>query len=150
MKRVRIFSQIALFILILSSVLTAQDQKGSIKLEIEGFESDDGMARILVFSSDQKDAFPSNQGKAMFKKIVPIMDKKVTYEVIGLPYGDYAISVHHDANNDGKVNTNWIGIPNEGLGSSNDAKGFMGPPSFNKAKVTLDKSQITCKINMVN
>jgi uncharacterized protein (DUF2141 family) len=51
-----------------------------------------------------------------------------------VPAGEYAISVFHDANGNGKLDTNFIGIPKEGVGASNDAMGSFGPPSFQKAK----------------
>ncbi len=50
-----------------------------------------------------------------------------------LPPGAYAISVFHDANENGKLDANFIGIPKEGVGFSNDAMGLFGPPSFEKA-----------------
>jgi uncharacterized protein (DUF2141 family) len=51
-----------------------------------------------------------------------------------IPAGEYAISVFHDANGNGKLDTNFIGMPKEGVGASNDAMGSFGPPSFEKAK----------------
>lgn len=51
----------------------------------------------------------------------------------GVDQGTYAISVIHDANRNGKLDTNFFGIPKEGFGFSNDAMGKFGPPSFEKA-----------------
>lgn len=141
---------IVLFVILINTVLIAQEEKGKIKIEVNGFTSDEGTARILIFSTKEKDFFPSNSIKCFIKKIVNIKNKKVIYEFIDIPYGDYAIAIHHDINGDGKVNTNWVGIPNEGLGCSKDAKGFFGPPSFDKAKVNLNSKEIELKINMVN
>jgi len=55
----------------------------------------------------------------------------------GLACGTYAIAVVHDENGDGKLATGLFGIPVEGLGGSRDAKGFMGPPGFDAAKLTF-------------
>jgi hypothetical protein len=33
-------------------------------------------------------------------------------------------------NSNGKLDTNFVGIPREGVGASNDAKGHFGPPKF--------------------
>lgn len=150
MKKEIIFLMLASFIILLTLHINAQDEKGTIKIEVYGFENDDGMARILLFSTKEKESFPSEHTKAMDRKVVPIKNKKVIFEFKDLNYGDYAISVHHDVNNDGKVNTNFVGIPKEGLGASNDAKGFMGPPSFDKAKVSLKSKMLVLKINIVN
>lgn len=55
----------------------------------------------------------------------------------GLSASSYAIAVHHDKNNDGKVNTNFIGIPKEPMRALNGAKGKMEPPKFAEAAITL-------------
>ena len=34
---------------------------------------------------------------------------------------------------------NMMGIPSEDYAASNNAKGFMGPPSYKDAKFTVDK-----------
>jgi uncharacterized protein (DUF2141 family) len=54
-----------------------------------------------------------------------------------VPKGTYAISVYHDENNNGTLDRNGFGMPTEGYGTSNDAKGFMGPPKFEDAKFTI-------------
>lgn len=148
-----------LFFLLVSSIcvftqganqVQAQGGKGSIIVEAVGFENDKGKARLLLFSDKEKKYFPSEQDSAFIRRILPIEDNKVVFQLDSLPYGDYAVSVHHDENNDGKVNSNWLGIPKEGLGASNNAKGTFGPPSFEKAKITLNKPEISITINMVN
>jgi len=53
-----------------------------------------------------------------------------------VPPGTYAISAFHDANNNGKLDTNLLGMPTEDYCASHNARGFMGPPSFEDAKFT--------------
>ena len=52
----------------------------------------------------------------------------------GVAPGVYAISAFHDENSNGRLDTNFLGIPTESWCASRDAKGFMGPPSFEDAK----------------
>ncbi|MBC6428505.1 MAG: DUF2141 domain-containing protein [Cellvibrionales bacterium] len=54
-----------------------------------------------------------------------------------LPPGVYAVKVFHDANSNGKLDRNILGIPLEGYGFSNN-KGRFGPPAFAKASVPLE------------
>ena len=51
--------------------------------------------------------------------------------------GKYAFRFFHDENSNGKLGTNWLGIPNEGFGFSNNAKGTFGPPAFEKTVFVL-------------
>ena len=52
----------------------------------------------------------------------------------GIPEGTYGLSAFHDKNNNGKLDTNFVGMPIEDYCASNNARGFMGPPSFDDAK----------------
>lgn len=57
---------------------------------------------------------------------------EVTVHFENLPAGNYAVSVMHDENENGELDSNFVGIPTEGFGFSNDAKAMFGPPSYDK------------------
>lgn len=52
----------------------------------------------------------------------------------GVRLGTYGLSAFHDKNGNGKLDTNFLGMPTEDYCASNDARGFMGPPSFDDSK----------------
>lgn len=52
----------------------------------------------------------------------------------GIPEGTYGLSAFHDKNGNGKLDTNLVGMPTEDYCASNNARGFMGPPSFADAQ----------------
>ncbi len=55
-----------------------------------------------------------------------------------LPPGEYAVAVFHDMDGDGKLATNFLGVPNEDLAISRNAKGGpLGGPKWADAKVEL-------------
>lgn len=148
--KIKIYFLIVISMFLMSVNSYGQSVKGSLRIEINGFENNDGSARILVFADTEKKGFPAKTDKAMIKKIVPIKNNKAICEIDDIPYGNYAVSAHHDEDGNGKVNKNWVGIPNEGLGASNDAKGNFGPPSFDKAKIEINSPKKTIVINLVN
>lgn len=150
MRQNMIYFFVMIFSFMIFGQSEAQTQTGKIIVQVKGFKNNDGKARLLIFSEKEKEFFPKEKDKAYAKFIVPIVDNQVLFTFENLPYGYYAISVHHDEDNNNKVNSNFFGIPNEGLGASNDAKGFFGPPSFDKAKVKLNEDQISIIINLVN
>ena len=55
----------------------------------------------------------------------------------GLAPGEYAIAAFHDEDRDGDLNTNLLGMPTEGYGFSNEARGTFGPPGFDAAAFTI-------------
>lgn len=65
---------------------------------------------------------------------------------VALPPGEYAFQVFHDVDGNGKMKTNFIGIPKEPVGVSNDAKGKFGPPKFKDAKIAIASEAIVVPI----
>ncbi len=137
------------FLLIVISLPYAEESRGSIVLKIHGFRNNKGKARILLFSADEKEYFPSEHKKAYKAHIIPVENQEATFAFRDIPYGSYAISVHHDENDNGRIDSNLFKIPREGLGASNDAKGSFGPPSYDKAEIKLNNETLEVEINMV-
>lgn len=50
-----------------------------------------------------------------------------------LPAGDYAVKAFHDVNGNGRMDTNPFGMPVEPYAFSNNARGNMGPASWDSA-----------------
>jgi uncharacterized protein (DUF2141 family) len=63
-------------------------------------------------------------------------ERTVTFE--GLPVGEYAVRAFHDLNGNGRMDTNPFGMPTEPYAFSNNARGNMGPASWDRAKFTVD------------
>ncbi len=86
---------------------------------------------------------------ALQKKAVAIpTDKNVVITFENLPQGKYAFAVFHDENNDDKINFNLVGMPTEGYGFSNNARGFMSSPSFSKSAFEIKSNSYECKIKL--
>jgi uncharacterized protein (DUF2141 family) len=73
-----------------------------------------------------------------------IENNKCIIYISNLKPGKYSFRYFHDENKNEELDTNWLGIPKEGFGFSNNAKGTFGPPSFKKTIFNLngDTSQI--------
>ena len=69
---------------------------------------------------------------------------RVTFE--GVPFGTYALKVFHDENDNGKLDTNFVGMPKEAFGFSNDAMGRFGPPDFDAASFELGQPELLLEI----
>lgn len=82
------------------------------------------------------DGFP---GKPPFdaEQSVTVNAKTMTCAFSGIAPATYAVALFHDENGDGKLNTNFVGIPREGVGVSNNKFRSFGPPTWDDAKFTL-------------
>lgn len=116
--------------------------KVGLKIRVQDIESNEGRIMIAVY----------NTKKTFLKKaftVVAIRTDSISVRpaFLNLPKGLYAISLFQDANNNGKLDTGTFGIPTEKYGFSNNAEGFMGPPSFKSSSFILDKDT-TITINL--
>jgi len=85
---------------------------------------------------------------AMRVMVMKVPSSKARCDFEGIPPGTYALVVLHDENMNGKVDTNWIGIPKEGYGFSNDAKASFSAPSFQDASFLYDGQMLEMTINL--
>lgn len=93
---------------------------------------------VLVSLFRDGTGYPDQPAKAFRKEKLVIIEKKATLHLEDIPAGTYAIAILHDENDDLKMNTNWIGIPKEGYGFSNNVMGTFGPPTFQKASFRFE------------
>lgn len=134
----KIIIAIAFFI---TNLLSAQNVNLTVK--ISGLKSSTGSVTVGLYHSEG--AFLKKAYKGVTADIV---SNVATVTFSNIPKGEYAISAYHDENKNGKLDTNFIGIPKEDYASSNNAKGIMGPPKYEDAKFTISKdSTIEIKFN---
>lgn len=118
--------------------LPAAAQVGSnsqLTVEIDGLRNQRGQVCLSLFSSDK--GFPSDGDYAAQKQCVAISTMPLFITFKNLQPGHYAVAVLHDANNDNKANRNFLGIPSEGFGFSENPSIFTGPPRFRDAAILV-------------
>jgi uncharacterized protein (DUF2141 family) len=125
---------------------TPASQFNAIRIEIGGLRNNNGQVVCALYSSAE--GFPKQSEKAVAKLHAAISDKKAVCEFTGIVPGTYAVSVFHDENSNGKLDTNFMGIPREGVGASNGAKGHFGPPKFEDAAFRISGGQLDLKITV--
>ena len=112
-----------------------------IEIRFEGFRSEKGFLAISIFSEEQKAGFPGDQSKAFRKYYRNLLEQDAGVIRDDLPEGTYAISALHDENGDTKLETNFLGIPQEGFGFSMNPRILMGSPAFERAKFHTEDTQ---------
>lgn len=126
----------------LSFTVSAQNTS-TIVINISNFESNEGKVYVALY--DSADTFLTKHVKG---QIGEVSDLKSTVTFEGVENGTYAISVFHDENGNGELDTQMFGIPSEPVGTSNNATGFFGPPEFEDAKFEVTGKKIELNINL--
>jgi uncharacterized protein (DUF2141 family) len=111
---------------------------GSVVVTISGIKSDAGQIGCGLFRS--ADGFPMKSEKAEMRW-QPARKGSVTCVFEGLPPGQYAVSASHDLNGNRKTDTNFLGLPREDWGVSNNVRPAMRPPRFSEAGFAMAAGQ---------
>jgi uncharacterized protein (DUF2141 family) len=117
-----------------------------IRVDVDGLRSDKGQIMCALYSSAA--AFPKDGDKALAHTQSAILGHRSVCSFGGVQPGTYAIAVFHDENSNGKLDTNFLGIPREGTGASNNAKGHLGPPKFDDAAFQYASGHLELKITI--
>ena len=121
-------------------------QQNTLTVNITGINSIKGNVYVYLYTSEE--SFPIEISEANSFKKAEVVSNSVTVIFENLKPGIYAVSVYQDIDANGKINKNFLGIPKEPVGVSNNAKGFMGPPKYEDAKFNLNSNKaIEIKLN---
>jgi len=118
-----------IILLVLSPFVTLSQI--NLVVEITSLRNNDG--KVLLELNDENEEVVNGFSEK-------IDENKCVLLIENLKPGRYAFKYFHDENIDEKLNTNFVGIPKEGFGFSNNAKGKFGPPSFDKMIFMIEQS----------
>jgi uncharacterized protein (DUF2141 family) len=107
---------------------------GNLEVKFNGLNSSKGQVCVNLFNGQQ--GFPDG-GKGSSLKIArctPIVKGTARMTFTNLPYGNYAIAAIHDTNGDTRLNSNFLGIPTEGVGFSNNPRVQSAAPSYEETQ----------------
>ncbi|HEY8942313.1 MAG TPA: DUF2141 domain-containing protein [Cellvibrio sp.] len=93
---------------------------------------------LLVAVYDQAPHYNSNNQSVIVRKI-KVTEGPILVALGDVATGHYAVKLFQDENDNGIIDINPAGIPAEPYGFSNNG-GNYGQPSFNEAKVLVDKA----------
>jgi uncharacterized protein (DUF2141 family) len=122
---------------------------GKLIVEVNGFRNGDGQLMLRLYDPKGEPGFPTDGAQALRQVSQRISDGRAIVELGDLPFGSYAIGCIHDENGNNKLDTRLFGIPKEGVGASNDARGHRGPPKWKDARFDFKTDGATIKIHMM-
>ncbi|MDH3815961.1 MAG: DUF2141 domain-containing protein [Acidobacteriota bacterium] len=120
---------------------------GRVEVTMTGFKNDEGTAHVAFFLDAR--VWPDGDGSIFATAVVPISDGRASAVFEDVPAGPFAVSVFHDENDNGELDSVALGIPSEAYGFSADARDLFGPPSFEEARINLaagESKQIAIRV----
>jgi uncharacterized protein (DUF2141 family) len=108
-----------------------------------------GIGTVDCALFDSASGFPREVlHSAMRLVIMKVPNSEARCEFEGISAGTYALVVLHDENMNGKIDTNWAGVPKDGYGFSNDAKAAFRAPSFSDSSFVYDGTTLDLTITL--
>lgn len=143
---------ISAVVLMLCMMVFEQDppkemQAGMLTIQVDNLKNKSGQIGISVYNTSK--GWPDKWEQAFHSELVPIESVPAQIELPDLLVGRYAVSVIHDENSSGGLDKNFMSIPKEGYGVSNNVKPrSFGPPEFEKSVFLLTQSDTLISIKM--
>ncbi len=123
---------VVICLMVVTSSALAQN---TLSVKINNIASTHGKVNVAVYNSD--DTFLSFD-KVLKAHSVSAHKGSVELTIADLPAGEYALAVFHDENDNGKLDTNWLGIPKEKVAFSNAKMKTFGPPKYKECAFTVN------------
>lgn len=128
-------------------LIAAEADSVELKLALYGNGLAGQQVRVAVYSANAPEQFLSDE---KFYRGIVIEAKADNFTVVvpDMPPGKYAVSCYADTNKNGKLDKNFLGVPKEMYGLSNDARGMFAPPAFSVAAFEIGESTVTRTIHL--
>jgi len=118
------------------NILYYKNHRGpnTLNIEVVNLKNNEGFLILGLFDENKKEV--------LSVKNIIIVDRKTNIKIDSLKSGKYVVRFWHDSNKNGKLDTNFIGIPKEEFGNSNNIKPNFGPPKFEDMIFKIDNDMI--------
>lgn len=118
----------------------SQSDKGSVEVTVEGMRKSTG--RVYIALQNSAKIFASRDHYYL-RESIDIGRGERVYTFNDIAPGRYAVALFHDENGNDDIDYNFLGIPKEGFGFSNNAMGVLSMPSFDKASFEVKQGEVT-------
>lgn len=126
---------LAATLLALSFVATpAEAQLATLTVHVRGADPATGTVEVSLFNS--ADTFMAQP----FLQVSGVVGEDGSEEAIfeAVPTGEYAVVVAHDANDNGELDSGFLGFGGESYAWSNNVSPWFGWPEFDDAKFSVE------------
>jgi uncharacterized protein (DUF2141 family) len=130
---------------------------GDLRVVVEGIASSAGT--IVAGLYDNQDSFERAVAKSSTVQVndsrrlvgISLRPSAETQTIVfaDLRPGRYSVVVFHDENDNAKLDKDVLGLPIEAYAISNNARGFLRPPAFKDAVVSIGEREEVIRVKLV-
>jgi uncharacterized protein (DUF2141 family) len=135
--------RLAVFTAAILAVVTASSRAADLTIAVTGVASAEGQVLVALYNS--ADTFQAKPFRAV---AVPAAAGDMRLMVRDLPAGNYAFALYHDANGNGKLDRNLVGMPTEDYAFSNNAMGKRRAPDYEAARFQVPAAGAVANVSL--
>jgi uncharacterized protein (DUF2141 family) len=131
----------------LQATAQAQGAGATIEVVVPQVRNAQGGLGCQLFASAE--GFPKKGERALQSLMAPITNGAARCRFQPVPAGSYAVAVVHDENGNQKLDSNFLGVPTEGYGVSNNKTYAMSEPRWDESRFDLaagENRQLTVQL----
>jgi uncharacterized protein (DUF2141 family) len=118
----------------MAAPVEARDEgAATLRVEVASFRNAKGTLNCRLFTDAA--SFPDGEGMRTLRAQIDGTQAACVFD--GLAPGAYAVAVVHDENGNVRLDRNFVGIPSEGYGVSNNRTYAMASPKWDESRFTL-------------
>jgi uncharacterized protein (DUF2141 family) len=140
------FEFLAIASLAFGLAVSGPARAAELDLTVAGIRDVESPGKVFIGVFNSPDGFLKDE-RRYARAAIPVVGGTARL-IFTLPPGRYAVVAFHDANDNGQLDTNILGIPTEGYAFSRDARGLMSAPSFDSAALELPESGTRATITL--
>ena len=134
-----------LLVLGLSFLSFATPKGGQLNIFVENINTSKGVIWVGIYNSQNNFLVKE---RSILKKIKVNHEGSANISIPSLPYGEYAIAIFHDINENGTLDNNYFGVPTEPYAFSGQLKSKWRLPLYNEVKFYFWKKNSTLKLKL--
>lgn len=129
--------------LILAATISGPVSAAELVVKVATVEQATGKMMISIYDSESnfRETVAADTSRAAIKG-------EMKFSFPDLATGDYAIMVFHDLNDNGKLDSNLLGLPKEPWGGSLQGKSVFGAPKWSDTQFNLTDAGLSVSITL--
>ena len=117
----------------------------TLTVEVTGVRSATGTVQAALYADAERFL---DLSAAVARSLAKARPGTVVITFKNVKPGTYAVALFHDENGNGKLDSTPVGVPKEGAGFSRNARGMMGPPSFDRASFAVGAANMKVTLRL--
>lgn len=130
---------------LLTTLLASGAPAATLIVHVQNVDPKGGTLRVSLY--DQAGWF-RDEDSPVASANVPAVAPETTVTLTDVAPGVYGVKMYQDANNNGRFDQNFFGLPLERYGFSRDARPILSTPSFRRTRFTIGEGTTEITIHL--